>query len=123
MDPLKVTNGTRCIVTLMHPNVIDGKYRSHHIKAKRFITKHPSDTNSELPFQFRRPQFPCKPCFAVIINKAQGQTLKKIGVDLQAQFFSHEQLYVTASRIGSAVYLLILIENHQTRDVVYSEAL
>ncbi|XP_022817977.1 uncharacterized protein LOC111350580 [Spodoptera litura] len=34
---------------------------------------------TDLPFQFKRIQFPLKPAFAMTINKAQGQTLKVAG--------------------------------------------
>ena len=59
----------------------------------------------------------------MMINKAQGQTYKAIGVDLSVPCFSHGQLYVAASRTGSAVKLSILTPNSQTRNVVYPEAL
>ena len=125
MDPPKVTNGTRCILTLIHPKVIEATISFEPYKGEKILLPRisliPSD--SEPPFQFQRLQFPCKPCFAMTTNKAQGQTFKKIGVDLQAQCFSHGQLYVAASRTGSATNLSILAENNQTRNVVYSEAL
>ena len=35
-----------------------------------------------LPFEFRRLQFPVALCFAMTINKSQGQTFKAVGVDL-----------------------------------------
>jgi len=125
MEPPKTTNGTRCIITRLHANVIEatiscGPYKGEVVLLPR-IPLIPSD--SELPFQFRRLQFPCKPCFAMTINKAQGQTYKAIGVDLSVPCFSHGQLYVAASRTGSAVKLSILAPNSQTRNVVYPEAL
>ena len=78
MEPPKTTNGTRCIVTHLHANVIEaaifcGPYKGEVILLPRFPLI-PSD--SELPFQFRRLQFPCKPCFSMSINKSQGQTVK-----------------------------------------------
>ena len=35
------------------------------------------------------------------INKAQGQTLKCVGVWLRGDVFTHGQLYVACSRVGS----------------------
>ena len=57
---------SRCIVTRLHANVIEailfsGPYKGEAILLPR-IPLIPSD--SELPFQFRRLQFPCKPVFS-----------------------------------------------------------
>ncbi|UYV77241.1 hypothetical protein LAZ67_15000211 [Cordylochernes scorpioides] len=38
---------------------------------------------------------------AMSINKAQGQSLKIAGIDLEQPCFSHGQLYVACSRVGS----------------------
>ena len=125
MEPSKTINGTSCIITRLHANVIEttvscGPYKGEVVLLPRI----PLITfDSELPFQFRRLQFPCKPCFAMTINKAQGQTYKAIGVDLSVPCFSHGQLYVAVSQTGSAVKLSILAHNSQTRNVVYPEAL
>ena len=77
----------------------------------------PSD--SELPFHFRRLQFPVKPCFAMTVNKSQGQTFKAIGVDLSTACFSHGMFYVAASRVGSSNELYLLAPKKKTRNVVY----
>ena len=37
---------------------------------------------------------------AITINKAQGQSLEKCGIDLNTDCFSHGQLYVACSRVG-----------------------
>ena len=39
-------------------------------------------SNEELPFFWRRRQFPVRPAFAMTINKSQGQTLKSAGIFL-----------------------------------------
>jgi len=39
--------------------------------------------------------------FAMSINKAQGQSLQFAGIDLRNDCFSHGQLYVASSRVGS----------------------
>ena len=63
----------RCVVIRLHANVIEatiscGPYKGEVIILPR-IPLIPSD--SELPFQFHRLQFPCKPCFSMSINKAR----------------------------------------------------
>ena len=57
------------------------------------------------------------------INKSQGQTLKIAGLDLTLPCFSHGQLYVGCSRVGSPQNLFILAPNGKTRNIVYPEAL
>ena len=62
------------------------------------ISISPSDTI--LPFKLCRRQFPLKLCFAMTINKAQGQSLHRLGVFLPDPCFGHGQLYVALSRAG-----------------------
>ena len=66
--------------------------------------------------------------FALTINKAQGQTLKCVGVYLETPCFGHGQLYVAASRVGDPAHLCFAVnpdENGKffTKNVVYREAL
>ena len=46
---------------------------------------------TDLPFQFKRLQFPIRLAFAITINKAQGQSFKKWSIDLNTDCFSHGQ--------------------------------
>ena len=67
---------------------------------------------NEYPFQWTRRQYPVKIAFASTINKSQGQTLKYAGLWLRSPAFTHGQLYVGVSRVGSANRLkLHYIEN------------
>ncbi|THC89522.1 hypothetical protein EYZ11_011037 [Aspergillus tanneri] len=36
--------------------------------------------------------FPVRPCFAITVNKSQGQSLQTVGIDLRVPAFSHGQL-------------------------------
>ena len=79
-------------------------------------------SNSTLPFEFRWLQFPVVLCFAMTINKSQGQTFKAVGVDLTNESFTHGMLYVALSRVGSPNCLTLLVrEDRKTRNVVYNE--
>lgn len=68
-------------------------------------------------------------CYAVTINKSQGQTLEKVGLYLQSPVFTHGQLYVAASRVTSPEGLKVLIAEEdgscgcETRNIVYREVL
>ena len=124
LDPPKVTNGTRCVITKLSANTIEakishGRYAGQDIIIPR-IPLIPS--NSTLPFEFRRLQFPVALCFAMTINKSQGQTFKAVGVDFTNESFTHGMLYVAMSRVGSPNCLTILVrEDRKIRNVIYSE--
>ena len=56
------------------------------------------DSNDvNLPIQIRRKQFPVQVCFAMTINKAQGQSLHHLGLYLPSDVLAYGQLYVTLS--------------------------
>lgn len=86
-------------------------------------------TNSKCPFTLQRRQFPVRVCYAMTINKSQGQTLSHVGVYLKKPVFTHGQLYVVISRATSWSGLKILIDDDnescasETRNVVYHEIL
>ncbi len=71
-----------------------------------------------------------RPTFAMTINKAQGQTLKMVGIFLPKLVFTHGQLYMAMSCIGclEGVKLLVIDgweDAHETasvytRNVVYT---
>jgi hypothetical protein len=58
--------------------------------------------------------------FAMTINKAQGQSLAVAGVNLETSCFSHGQLYVACSRVGTPKSLYVFATAGQTKNVVYS---
>ena len=78
-------------------------------------------SNSTLPFEFTCLQFPVVLCFAMTINKRQGQTFKAIGEDFTNESFTHGMLYVALSRIGSPNCLTLLVRKAKTHNVVYNE--
>ena len=124
LDPPQVTNGTRCVITKLSANTINAKIsHGRHAGHDIIILQIPLiPSNSMLPFEFRRVQFPVSPCFVMTINKSQGQTFKAVGVDMTDESFSHGMLYVVLSRVGSPDCLNLLVrENRKTRNVVYSE--
>ena len=43
------------------------------------------------------------------INKAQGQSLQHVGLDLREPVFAHGQLYVTLSHATSSKHIKILL--------------
>jgi ATP-dependent DNA helicase PIF1 len=77
-------NGTRLVITQMGDHIIEAKVISgSHIGHKVFVPRmilSPSDTN--FPFKLQRTQFPLVVCFAMTINKSQGQSLSNVGIYL-----------------------------------------
>jgi len=82
--------------------------------------------DDDLPFTLQRIQFPVRLCFAMTVNKSQGQSLKHVGVDLHSSAFTHGQLYVALSRVTSLDGLTLLpsdnLPNH-TDNIVYPDVL
>ena len=90
-----------------------------------FLPRINCTATEQYPFQFQRKQFPILPAFAMTINKSQGGTFDKVGIDLSTHVFSHGQLYVALSRVRSFASLRILLPDEATSTMnhVYVEIL
>ncbi|XP_067134502.1 ATP-dependent DNA helicase pif1-like [Centruroides vittatus] len=119
----KLCNGTRMIVKQLSNNIIEAKLMTGKDKGHTvFIPRIPL-ISTELPFQFKRLQFPIKLAYSFTINKAQGHTLKHCGIDLKHSCFSHGQLYVACSRVGNLKNLYMDTLDNKMKNVVYKQVL
>lgn len=113
-------NGTRLIITRMYNNSLTllnpSTLKSFTIPRIPIITKIPGSV-----FEIKRLQFPIKLAFSMTVNKSQGQTFDKVGLDFRQQAFTHGQLYVAISRVRSMDGLAILAEGQELNNIVYKE--
>ena len=68
-----------------------------------------------------RSQYPIVPAYAITINKGQGCTFEKIGINLTEHCFTHGQLYVALSRTRNFQNITVLLPENQfqTRNIVW----
>ena len=125
-------NGTRLIFSHVAPNkrVIYCKLKDevsgqYSLVAIPRICLRPKE--KEYPFEWSRLQFPITVAFSTTINKAQGDSLKMIGIWLPAPVFGHGQLYVALSRVGAPERCVVALKpgevGNSTRNVVFQEVL
>lgn len=108
-------NGTRLILLCAQPHILEVRILGGDHDGKNALIPHISlipSTEEGYTFQFKRHQFPVRLAFAMTINKAEGQSLHTVGIDLRTPIFSHGQLYVALSRATHPVVYISFF--HQT---------
>lgn len=130
LDPAQgLCNGTRAVITQFKSRVLEVRILGGDFAGKTAfiprITITPSA--SELPFKLCRRQFPVRIAMVMTINKAQGQSVKNVGLDLRSAVFTHGQLYVALSRCTTSDHIKVLFpegsESTVTRNIVFLEIL
>jgi ATP-dependent DNA helicase PIF1 len=124
-----VCNGTRGIITRMTNRVLElrllgGDHNGQLVFLPR-IKCYPS--NAQIPFQLCRLQFCVRNAFSMSVNKAQGQSLKYVGLDFHSPVFTHGQFYVAVSRATSVNRIKAIWDpkfpNPVTKNHVFPEVL
>jgi len=121
-------NGTRLVVTRMHSRaievkIISGEFQGRCTTLPRILC---NSKPQDFGFILTRRQFPLQLCFAISINKSQGQSLPEVGLDLRNSVFSHGQLYVALSRVTDVSKLHVLVRDKASRvvdNIVWPELL
>lgn len=119
----RLCNGIRLTVKKLMNNIIKatilkGKYKGEDVLISRIPM-----TPTDLPFDFKRLQFPVRLAYAMTINKSQGQSLEVCGINLEFPCFSHGQLYVACSRVGKPSSLFLYAPQNKIKNIVYQKAL
>ena len=127
LDPFNGhVNGARYAIRALHKNIIVAVIATGtHAGKEIYLPRIPIiPSANSYPFEMKQKQFQIRLPFAVTCNKSQGQTFKTIGINLHRTMFSHGQLYVALSRVGSPSHVKFLLNDqatHLTDNVVYAE--
>ncbi|GBN98488.1 hypothetical protein AVEN_186288-1 [Araneus ventricosus] len=103
LEPPKLCNGTRFCVSKLMANVILATILRGNNKGENVSIPRIPLIPSNMPFEFKRLQFPVRLAFAITINNTHDQSLKFRGINLETPCFSHGQLYGVCSRVGTPV--------------------
>ena len=121
-----LVNGQKCVVLAVSPNsrVIQVELLTDEnprtiVLIPRIIFHGKVGRNG---ISFSRRQFPLKTAYSMTINKSQGQTLTKIGLDLRSTAFAHGQLFVALSRARNRDSIMCLLpESHIVDGTPYTD--
>lgn len=117
-------NGTRLIVEEMNAHSIKCRLPSSG-KSVAIPRIDLTEADTKLPFKLSRHQFPLRVCYGMTINKSQGQTFERVGLNLETPIFAHGMLYVALSRCrhGRNVKIFIKGDKLKTKNIVFPELL
>ncbi len=121
-------NGSRIVVTSLRTRCIKARLLGGDFDGQlRVIPRIKlSAIDESLGITLSRKQFPVRLCFAMTINKSQGQSFHTVGLDLRTPVFGHGQFYVGVSRTSSIEGLSILLPREslsKTLNITYPEVL
>ncbi|XP_045482770.1 ATP-dependent DNA helicase PIF1-like [Harmonia axyridis] len=131
-------NGSRLRIIRLGHHIIECELLTgHRIGERLFLPRIKMKAQTPmLPKEILRFQFPVRLAYSMTINKSQGQTLDRVGICLKRPCFTHGQLYVAFSRVGSVECVRIFIEDSGkqgtfkfrgkkrfTRNIVFSKVL
>ena len=104
-------NGSRMTITNMSRHCIEAQILGGAMHGERRLIPRIKTTVDVASFSITRTQFPIRLCYAITVNKSQGQTLRTVGLDLRSHCFAHGQLYVALSRVTDVSRLSVLLKS------------
>jgi len=122
-------NGTRLLVKRLHKYLLECEFTSGERIGETVLIPKITLTNSKdkkLPFTLYRKQFPLRLCYAMTINKSQGQTLDFVGIDFTQPVFAHGQAYVAFSRAKSWNSIRVAVDperENRIKNIVHKDVL
>ena len=121
-------NGTRLITTQLGRRCIEDRILVGEFNGQLLLIPRIKLTTTEnvISYILTRQQYSICLCFAMTVNKSQGQSLKTVGVDFRIFAFTHGQLYVALSRVNTLQRMIILMaenSNGKINNVVYPDVL
>ena len=122
LNPPKLCNGSRLIITNLQNNLIEAKILTGQYKGEEVMFPKIPLIPSDYLFNFRRHQFPIN--FFFHDNKKISRTIfKVVSLDLETECFAYGKLYVGCSRARKEnklyirakdfhIYMKILYKKH-----------
>jgi ATP-dependent DNA helicase PIF1 len=82
-NPPRLCNGSRLLVKKMINNIIETTILNEKFKGEDVLLPRIPMIPTDMPFEFKRLQFPVRLAFAMTIQKALGQSLQVCGLNLK----------------------------------------
>ena len=112
-------NGTQCIIEEIKSHVIKARLLDGGKHPEIFISKISivcSDT--DFPTRFKRKQFPILLAYYLTFNRAQGQSLERVGIRLHQSVFTHGLLYIGMSRCGDPMFVFVYADQSEFQHLI-----
>lgn len=99
-------------MTKLIPNLIEATILTDKAKGEVVPISRIPLISTEMPFQFKRLQFPVRLSFVMTVNKAQGQ---RCDVNLEEPCFSYGHVHIACSRVEVPTNLFIHAPQNQNQ--------